>query len=453
MPIVELPDGTRIDFPDTMSGDEINAAVRKHLGQATAAPPPADDFSTKVRKFFDPTYPSPGAGIGDVAKQAAKGAAFLAPATIPGAAVGGALYGVGSSDAQNPVGLAVDALTGAAGGAALGAGAKVLGKALAPAADWLGSKATRYGRAAISGVSNALARRKPLAEEAVQQAFESGAIRPLSTVQGIAERLRNAADPLSEQYAAILQKLGDAGVKGPEARDLALSFLKDANTATIASAMGRESGGPYAEALREAGESILQRPPLGGAGRLGLMQAEGMKRGLQARAATEYVKEGPTSLAGAGRKETAARVRDAIEQAVQEQKALAPEAAAQFEPVKEQLHRTLQAMGAANEGAARYSRRQPFGLHEAMGLAAGIATGNPIEAVGSVGLMHAIKDRSASTGAWLANELAKAAQRAQTMSPVPGYGVVGAEEVSPALQALLRRLRGPVPAAAEEEGQ
>jgi hypothetical protein len=38
MPIVELPDGNSIDFPDTMSGDQINAAVRKHLG--TDAPPP-----------------------------------------------------------------------------------------------------------------------------------------------------------------------------------------------------------------------------------------------------------------------------------------------------------------------------------------------------------------------------------------------------------------------------
>ena len=35
MPIVDLPDGSEIEFPDTMSPDEINSAVRKHLGGPT----------------------------------------------------------------------------------------------------------------------------------------------------------------------------------------------------------------------------------------------------------------------------------------------------------------------------------------------------------------------------------------------------------------------------------
>src|SRR5512147_307020 len=89
---------------------------------APAAPPPADtSLSTKVRKFFDPTYPSPSADLGDVAKQAVKGASFLVPGggVLKGALAGG-LYGAGASEAKDVQGMAQDALTGAETGGALG---------------------------------------------------------------------------------------------------------------------------------------------------------------------------------------------------------------------------------------------------------------------------------------------------------------------------------------------
>jgi hypothetical protein len=327
----------------------------------------------------------------------AGGVALAGVGGLPAAMASGALISGGQSE-NHPI---KEGLKGAAIGGAVA-------KVLPPVVKWAGEKAVRYGRNALSGALSPLARRKELPEAAVREALDIGAIQPLGTVRGAAERLRQAADPLADDYADILKRLEAAGVEGPEAEALAQGFLNDAQAATQTSAMGRATGGPYAAALRESGESIASRAlPVSGKGRLGLMQAEKMKRGLQSRASTDYHKEGPTSLAGAGRKETAARVRAAIEDAVEQQAAKAPAEAAAFEPVKAKLHRTLTALGAASEGAARQARRSPFGLHEAMGLASGIATGNPVHGVASAGGMNLLKERLPSTLAWTFDRTAK----------------------------------------------
>ena len=398
---------------------------------------------------------------GDALRAGAIGLSAVMPFTglspVAMGAAGGALYGGGASKGGTPGEVATDAAAGGAVGAALPLAMQAAGKyVVPPVAKWLDEHAIRYGRNAISGVMNSLARRKPLDEEAVRQAFKVGAIQPGSTVEGIANRLQDAADPLSQRYANILTELESKGVQGPKARELALSMLHDANAATVNSAMGGAGGGPYAAGLRDAGESIAMRPQLGANGRLGLMQAEEMKRGLQAQAAAEYVKEGSTSLGGAARKETAGRMREAIEDAVRDQSGLAPEAAASFEPVKSELHRTLQALGAAREGAARYARRTPFGLHEAMGMASGIATGNPVEAAGAAGLMHALKDRGASTAAWLANQgsetLGGLAARPAVALPGPATQPLGAKQLADALKRW-RLEASLVPAVAGEQQQ
>jgi hypothetical protein len=158
-----------------------------------------------------------------------------------------------------------------------------------------------------------------------------------------------------------------------------------------------------------------------------------MKRETQNAAAGDFVKEGRLSLAGHARKEVAGKLREAIEDAVTEQAHLVPDEAAAFQPVKERLHRLLEASGAANEAAARSTRRSPFGLQEAMGLASGIATGNPITAVVAPGLMSGVKNRSASTLAWAANKGARSL--AGPMTPV----------IDPEIAALIAAMEAPRP--------
>jgi hypothetical protein len=376
----------------------------------------------------------------------------LAPAAgvLPAAASAG-MMGAGMSESSDPAGILKDAGASALIGGTL---AKVLPWAAGGIGRWLESKGINWGRKAITGVSSPLARRKELPEEAVRRAFKVDAIRPGSNVGGIANRLQQATDPVADEYRAVLAELESRGVYGPEAEKLAQAFLADSAAAVQNSAMGGASGGPYASALREAGESIQSRAlPIGGQGRLGLMQSELMKRGAQSRAATDFVKEGPESLAGAGRKEVAGRLRESIEQAVDEQAALAPEAAAKFRPVKEELHQLLTALGPAREAASRAGRRIPFGLHEAMGLAAGISRGDPVAAVGSAGLMNALKERGASTGAWAANRLGTAlSSPATAASPVPALsGSPLAQTLEEWLAARGLGVGQLVPAAADEE--
>jgi hypothetical protein len=369
----------------------------------------------------------------------------------------GAAYGFGGSEAEGAGGKILDAaaggLLGATAGAALPALGAGAGKVLRPVAEKLSKRAVDLGRNAISGVINSLSRRKPIPEEAVKAAMDAGVIRFGSNVEGIANRAQNWTEGLSDDYTAILKELADRGVHGPEAEKLANSVLADARTAVQNSAMGGSSGGPYAAALKEAGESIGSRAlPVSGKGRLGLMQAEEMKKGLQSRAASEYVKEGATSLAGQGRKETAARVREAIEQAVQDQSGLAPEAAARFEPVKESLHQALNVLGPAREGAARLARRQPIGLHEAMGLASGLATGDPIKAITNAGILHALKTRGASAGAVTARNLSRLLGGTADVAEAPVRAAPAMTPYMSRLSEALERRFGLAPALADEEG-
>jgi hypothetical protein len=390
------------------------------------------------------------------------GGALLAPvAGVPAAMLGGGLTSAGLSKSSEPGGIAIDAATGAVVSGAMA-------KALPPLLGWLGNKlraaGINYGRKAITGVSSPLARRAPLADEVVEEAFRADAIRPGSNVGGVATRLQDAVDPVTEQYAEILKRLEAAGVTGPHAATLAAELAQEASTASANSIIGTR-----AKALQDASQTLVgatipqhhgppivipPKPTLPG-GELGLMQSELMKRELQKAAASEFVKEGSTSLAGAARKELAGRFKDAIEQAVESQAPKAPAEVASFVPVKEQLHRLLSALGPAREAAARSTRRIPFGLHEAMGLASGVASGNPTAAVATPALMSALKERGASTLAWGANRAANALGAAAA-GPVPGS--VSEHVADPAEEAFIAWLRskfgapqvGLVPAAAEE---
>lgn len=474
--IVEVPGQGEIEFPDSMSDADVTSAIKKitgpkiGMGDVQAAPSSWAGSSNVPAAMLtgDPeTDNRIGQNLaaqggrktvtkGDALRMAVLSAS-LAPMVanpIGAAAISGGLFSGATSKADDAAGIAGDALVGAGTGAAAGAALKTVG---GPLAQWLAKKGQRYGAAALTGISS-IARKKAPSPEAVEQAFKVGAIRPGSTVEGIARRLQDAADPLAQRYGEILTELEAKGVTGPNAQRMAAQFAQEAATADANSIVGTRAKalGDTASALTgtpggHMTAAIPPKPTLPG-GELSLMQTELMKRELQADAASQYVKEGPTSLAGGAKKEIAGKFRQAIEDAVSAQSSKAPAEAAAFMPVKEELHRTLEGLGFAREGAARYARRNPFGLHEAMGLASGVASGNPLEAIGTVGAMHALKDRGTSTLASLAHGGAKALG-AVPQRAVPGYlsAPVAPKTFAQALAEALRRIEaGPVPVPADE---
>lgn len=88
--VIEVPGVGEVEFPDEMSEDQILTAVR---GLHAEARKPKETPGDRVRKVVDPTYPKPGANLGDVGRQALLAGSLL----VPNPAAGGALYGLSSS--------------------------------------------------------------------------------------------------------------------------------------------------------------------------------------------------------------------------------------------------------------------------------------------------------------------------------------------------------------------
>jgi hypothetical protein len=370
----------------------------------------------------------------------------------------GAVFGLGASESKDVGGQMLDAFTGAGTAAGLGAALPVVGegvrKVAAPIARRLSQTAIEQGQKALSGVSSALSARKQIPASVVQQALDTGAIKPLGTVAGTAERLATQADELGGAYADILAGLEAKGVHGPEAEALAAELSKRAVRASDTSLNSPRPG-----MLQSTADELLTKPiPISGKGRLGLMQSEEMKRGLQAEAAREYDKiTRQYTTAGETKKEIAAAMRGAIEDAVQQQAALAPEEAAAFEPVKAKLANALAALRVAEEGAARAARRKPISLTSTIaGSAIGAGSGNPL--LGLLGALGhgAVDSRLASTLARAANTGSKGANALARMSVPPSAARAAAVGLDPELAALISVLRGRpgfAPAAAEEADQ
>lgn len=315
-------------------------------------------------------------------------------------------------------------------------------------ARYLDRKAVEQGRKALSGIGTPLAARKEVPEAAVRAALDSGAIKPMGTVTGTAERLQGTADDLGTQYAQILQSLEAKGVHGPEAESLARELSARASDAAANSLNSSRPG-----MLQATADELRSKPlPIGpGGGRLGLMQAEKMKRGLQDEARREYDKiTRQTTTTGETKKELAALVRQGIEDAVQQQAPLAPAEAAAFEPVKERLSNVLGALRVAEEGAARAARRKPVSLTSTIvGGAAGASSG-PAAGLAAA-LAHGFMDRRlASTLASGANAGAKWLRQPNYRAPESMYAVPG-EALDPTIQALLRAMRARVASVAAEE--
>jgi hypothetical protein len=378
--VADLGKMVRAKYPDAykdLSDEALGKAIQQKYPtaykdfsplEAPEAAPAGDDLSTKVRKFFDPTYPSPGADIGDVAKQAAKGAAFLMPATLAGATASGALYNTATSDEKTALGKAKDALIGGATGLAAGGIAKGVGAGL----SWVGKKAAeKMGLATAKAGSQ-------------------------------------AAQEIADQIASARGELGSEVQKGSR-------YVE--NLMRLREAMTPEQLALYSE-----------------------LEAKGIVPNLQQTVAQSTLERLPDQAATIAAKKAALTT-------LTENASTAAEQRAQ-ELLKPQF--------AKDAASFAKSYAEPV-----LATAAGHALAGPVggEAAGLIFARtragKAIATRLGRPGNQYAlySALQKAVSPAETMSRLPVYGAAGAEEMSPALQALLRRLRGPVPAAAEEEGQ
>jgi hypothetical protein len=387
-----------------------------------------------------------------------KGATLL-PRVVQGMKAAGALgaaSGAGASEAGTLSGLAGDTALGAAAGGVVGGALPAAGEGLrrgaARLASAAGDKMVELGRKALSGVGTPLAARKPISEGAVRQAVEEGAIRPLSTIKGIESRLMDLAEKHGADYGAILAELERAGVKGPNAVLLARR-LADEAAAAKSTSLGSARPAMLLRASRELPSKVSDVPFADK--RLGLMQAEQIKRGLQQEARKEYDKIArQMTTAGETKMELAGHMRRGIEDAIEEQASKAPEAAAAFRPVKAREARTLEALRAAEEGAARAARRKPFSLSSTVaGAGFAGATGSPLLGLlGAIG--HGVVDsRLASTGAWSAAQAEKALGALARGLSASDRAALERALASRAGSAELRWPFGLSPAAADEDPQ
>lgn len=319
---------------------------------------------------------------------------------------------------------------------------------LSPAVrDYLQNKSINIGRRVLTGGAEPLSVKNPLSPEAVQTAFDVGAIAPGRTTKYAADTLREAREAAGKTLGGIIDKLEAAGVRGPNAVQLAQALRQKADTLEMNSA-GTGAPALYRSLADEIESKVAGRPAFTpGRQNLDVSQAEAIKRSLQEKARYDRV-QGDTILEGA-RKDIASHVRQSVEDAIQNQAHLAPEAAADFVPTKESLGNIIEASEVANKGAAQAARRNAFSLRDIM-LGSGMSAGGAA-ALGPLGALagpatavasQAVRTRGTPTAAWLLN---KAAQLGELPKPMP----TGSATVGPVAQAPLGPLgSSPIHAAA-----
>ena len=311
-------------------------------------------------------------------------------------------------------------------------------------------KAIESGRKALTGNRGSISVKKPLSEGAVEESITSGAIKPFSNVQAIDKRLKGARAELGQQYADIIDQLEAKGITGPDATALAVKLLNEAK-ATSANSLGSPTPG-----LLESTAEELVTKPTNPQGRLGLTQAESMKRTLQDEAATEYDKLlGKMRPLGKAKILVASRMREAIEDEVKAQAAKAPQEAAAFEPVKQRLGNTIEASKAAEEAAARAGRNQGLSLSDTVAAGAGGAAGGWGGAALMAAINKAARTRGPATSArfnyWLYKKLSEP-RAPETFMGLPG----AAASADPVVQEMIRAMQGArvrVPVGAADEGE
>lgn len=391
------------DLPTFGFGDELGGALQAGLLKLSGD---SSSFSENYRKARDELrqeskaaaaeHPLAYYGAGLAASlpgaaataplKVAKGASVLtrALAGAGNAAIQGGVAGAGNSESGS---IVSDTAKGAAGGAVLGGGLSALG-ALPGALE---RGAIRQGRRVLLGGADSLSSRVPTSDAAVMEALRSKAIRPFSNTQGALERLEGLSAEQGREYASIISKLEDAGVKGPDARKVAEQLLEK-GSALESQTMNNALPSAY---LDEA-EKLISKA--GGDGRLGLKQAENLKRSLQDTAKYGRIEE--TSL-NEVRRDIASIVREANEKAaIEGAQAAGPEAQAlaeQFIPTKQRLSRLIEARKAAERGSQRAAQRSAIGLPDYVMAAGGLAGGGPIQAAATGAVSNLFRNRGAST--------------------------------------------------------
>ncbi len=303
--------------------------------------------------------------------------------------------------------------------------------ALSGAAPAVRGASISAGRRVLTNGADSLSTREPVAESAVQEAINSGAIKPLGSTAGTSERLRGLTKEVGGQYSDILEKLEANGVTGPRADAIANKIL--AKGAEIEP--GEMSDSVVNEYLNNA-EKISGKAP--GGAELGLTQGEKLKRSLQRQAKYDRVSETGVNEA---RRDVASIIRQANEDAVSAAGDAAGEGsqtkalAGQFTPVKARLSNLIEAREAARRGAARVAQRSHFGPMEIAAGAAEVAAGHPATALPAAIAMKLVRGRGPSTTAAYGSRLADWLE-----NPGAATGTTGlAAEQTAALISSLRR--------------
>jgi hypothetical protein len=386
---------------------------------------------------------------------------------INGALVGaplGAAVGLGGSEADLTSGELSDAGKAAVDTALGGFTGGVVGGTVSavapPLADFVRRKSIDYGRRALSGISTPMSyTRKPIPEDAVNAAYDVGAIKPLGTVTGTAERLEVAADKQGAVYDAIVKQLEAAGVDGPSAGEIAKRLLARAAKERPVTWQKMD---PIVSDLEEtAAEALTKSDPgkvytHGYDPPLDLSQSRALTGNAQRAASSEYAKiPNKVSMAGDSKMAVAGELRQAMEDAVQSQASKAPGEVAQFLPEKKKLADLLWALQEAREGAGKAARRGPLGFMDIVMAAPQVATGNLGTAAATLGVTKTLGPRISSTLGW---SMRRTEEALRALSQV-GQGVPALTPAARAdaetLQALFARLgtAGLYPAAAGDEKQ
>lgn len=330
------------------------------------------------------------------------------PKTLPQMIALGASQGAG--DARGS--LTNDAIGGTAGGAIA---ATIFGamKLPAKAMPYLEELALKYGRKALAG-GGAISTAKKLGDPAVREALDSGAITFGGTASGAADRLQALRGAVGNTYGEIVQRLEAAGIAGPEARVLAQSYMAE-QSSTAANTMNNS----VPKVFGDAASSVLAKPT-DASGRFSLTQTENLKRSLQDMAQSSYKKLEPTEL-GSAQEKAASMMRqateDAIDQGVNANRGLRrnqtlQDLAASFVPVKQRLGNLIEASQVANEAASRAARNKSISLTDTIAGAAGLAHGDPLQAMAATGVNKFLRERGASSGAVTMDLASKLAQMA-----------------------------------------
>jgi hypothetical protein len=398
------PDGVPLDFPDTMSEDEVKAVMRRKFAPAPVATSPGKmaslgrgaaqgatlGFGDEIQGLIQAALPVAGdegksffqrynaernaARQTNEAAQKAHGGYYLggnivggmAPAVLTatlapagaasriaqGAGIG-ATAGTGESRAENLGGLAKDAAIGAGVGGALAGTGELAAKYLPLAAQALGNKF-------LHNKAGQIAAKNPLSKEAIDVAYESGAIRPWRGIQGASDVLEAERNQVGAALQQHIAKLDAAGVQPPDKVALAHDLAAVGRTLREKSFDAR-SYQPYIDTAEE----LLTKPMLT------ISDSELLKRSLQGLADQAYKAPSwaPTKGTAKAYEGVASRFRGSIENAIESQKALAPDLAEQFVPLKQAYGPANEAYTAAAEGAARAKGRGILGLPEAVMLA------------------------------------------------------------------------------------